>query len=308
MNEQISLKEAYGKIKEKVRKGKWLEAHRACLEILRFDPENIKVIHLKNRIEKKVRKINRAALKIDLQKLKPLWKGEKYEELLTHLKQLEPYITDYHPLAKIILKAKNAYEKQNLKQRESYYHDEYQHIKDIIRKRQFKEAILAAEKLRILKIHDTEIRALILELKKKWVDAEIEDNRVLLKSEKYEDILFLYQRLFRIYTDSEKLKVMMEQTKKDYRRFRIEEKKEFIYKSLEELRTLFQLKKYERTVEGCREILDIDPENKTAREFLKKSVRKLNRQVEKEVILQIQASQKQLREQYIADRENYIRI
>jgi hypothetical protein len=61
-------------------------------------------------------------------------------------------------------------------------------------------------------------------------------------------------------------------------------------------------------VEGCREILDIDPENKTAREFLKKSVRKLNRQVEKEVILQIQASQKQLREQYIADRENYIRI
>jgi hypothetical protein len=89
-----TLKGAYDKIKTLMEEERWQEAHRACIELLRFDPDNIKTIRLKNKIEKNVKNINVKAIEDDLESLKPLWKEKKYKEILEHLKGLEPYIND----------------------------------------------------------------------------------------------------------------------------------------------------------------------------------------------------------------------
>ena len=47
MLSQLSLREAVEQIKLLIDEEKLQEAYRACLEILRYDPENIHVIHLK---------------------------------------------------------------------------------------------------------------------------------------------------------------------------------------------------------------------------------------------------------------------
>ena len=80
-------------------------------------------------------------------------------------------------------------------------------------------------------IHDNEIKRLIQNIKNSWIENEIKENETLLNSQKFEDILFFYQKLQKIDPKSEKLANTIVQTKKAYKTFKIDEKKEFIYKS-----------------------------------------------------------------------------
>jgi hypothetical protein len=129
----VSLDEAIKTIKQLMKEEKWLEAHRACLEVLRFDPENLKIIHLKMKIEEKVKKINKNAIKNDIKKLQPLWPQHKYEELLMNLKKLEPYLPDYPALKPLILKATKKYEEQLRGRQQDTYQSETKRIGELMK-------------------------------------------------------------------------------------------------------------------------------------------------------------------------------
>ena len=290
------LQEAYKTIKQLMNDGKWLEAHRGCLEVLRFDPENIKFIHLKNTIERKVKKINIQAIRKDIASLKALWKEKKYQEILENLKHLEPYIKDYPALRPLIIKAQSKYLGQLKGEQEVNYQSETKTIESLIKEKKYQIALRNAEKLRVMGIHDNEIKRLIQNIKNSWIENEIKENETLLNSQKFEDILFFYQKLQKIDPKSEKLANTIVQTKKAYKTFKIDEKKEFIYKSLENIRTLCQLKKYEKALAACNEILEIDPENKEALNFQKISEKMNSKSIDDEVIKQMIHNQKNLKQ------------
>ncbi len=308
MTQVVSLQEAYKTIKQLMKEQKWLEAHRACLEGLRFDPENLTIIHFKNTIEKKVKKINIKVIKSDLQKLKPLWSQHKYQEILTSLKELEPYIKEYPALKNLILKAKKKYEQQIRGQSEGTYQEETKKIADLLKQNKFQEALLAAEHLRIIGIHSQELQKLIISIRSQWIDHELNDNKTLISGQKFEDILLFYQKLLKIDPNSTKIKSAIEQTKKGYHGHNVDEKKEFIYKSLEEIKTLYQLKKYEKAYEACAEILAIDPENKTALTFQKHSAKKTQKLIDNEVIAQMLSTQKTLKQERKKDPKGFVRL
>lgn len=308
MTPVVSLNEAYKTIKQFMKDDKWLEAHRACLEVLRFDPENLKIIHLKNKIEKQVKKINKKAIKSDIDKLKPLWNERKYKELLLNLKQLEPYLHDYPALKPLILKATRKYEEQMKDEMEITYRNETKTVADLMEQKRFQEALQIAEKLRIMGLHTTQLKKLIASVRSRWIQYELETNKVLLSGTKYEDALLMYQKILKIDPESAQLKTLIEQTKKAYSAFKIEEKKEFIYKGLENIRTLYQLKKYEKAYEACSEILEVDPQNKNALSFQKKAGSRAQKLINNEVLAQMIANQKTLRSEYKADKKSFIRL
>ncbi len=304
----VSLNEAYKTIKQFMKDDKWLEAHRACLEVLRFDPENLKIIHLKNKIEKEVKKINKKAIRSDIEKLKPLWKEHKFKELLMNLKQLEPYLRDYPALKPLILKATRKYEEQMKGEMESTYQEEVKTVGDLMDQQKFQEALQIAEKLRIMGIHTSQLKKLIANVRSRWIRYELEANKVLLSGTKYEDALLMYQKILKIDPESVQIKTLIEQTKKAYSAYKIEEKKEFIYKGLENIRTLYQLKKYEKAYEACSEILEIDPQNKNALSFQKKAGSRAQKLISNEVLAQMIANQKTLKAEYKADKKSFIRL
>lgn len=305
---QQVLKQAYDKIQSLMTENRWLEAHRACLEVLQFDPDNIRIIRFKNIIEKKVKNINKNAIKEDLKNLQSLWKEEKYEEYLRHLKELEPYIIDYPPLKDIILKAQSVYQKQVRKQQEAYYRSTIADIQKLMQEQKFQEALRDAEKLRILNVQEKELKNFIAKIRTDWVEMELKKNKHLLESQKYEDILLFYQNLLRIDSKSQKLKKLIESTKNKYMVFRIQEKRELIYKGLEKMKTLYQLQKYQRTMEAAKEILNIDPQNKEARKFFVKAEYKMARSIDKELLIQMRSAQKQMKEQYKKTKKDIIKI
>ena len=303
-----SLAEAYQAIQDAMKDEQWVKAYQICLEVLRSDPENLKVINLKNQIEKNVKKANQQAIEDDIKQLEPLWKEKKYAELLEHFKQLEPYMKDFPKLRTLILKAKKLYEEELSQGLEQKYQGELARINELLKAKNFKEALFAAEKLREMDIHYPDVKKLQAKVRADWIDTEIEANKILLSGEKYENILLFYQKLLKIDPDSVKVKNLIEQTQKTYGSTRRDDKKEFLYKALEQMHTLYQLKKYEKTVQVCAEILAIDPDNKMVQDFQKKSEKKAQNVINKEVIEQILTNQKGLADEAKANPGEFIKI
>ncbi len=305
---KIMAKDNYQLILDYIEKEEWAQAHRACLEILRFDPENIRIIRLKNKIESSVSKLNREAVKKDLLMLQPLWEQHKYLEILKYLEKLQPFVADYPPLLQIIKKAKLAYNKQVYEQQEQYYKESYARIIKLIEEKKFGESLRESEKLRLLKINEDQIKKLIKKIRSDWINNEIQSNQTLIQSTRYEDILFLYQNLRRIDPNSALLEMLIRKTKKDYQLYKVEEKKEFIYKGTEQIRTLYLLKKFDKALRAAKEILEIDPRNKEIKKLYAKSQKKYQLQLEKEVIAQMLISQKQYKNLYADNKNNFKRI
>lgn len=302
------MKEAYERIMSLIADEKWRDAHRACLEILRFDPDNIKIIKLKSKIEKNVQKINRKAIRDDLDKLDPLWKEKRYEELLVHLRDLEPYIIDYPQLKNIIIKAENGYKKQFSSQQEGYFQSEKESVKKLIEQKNYQEALKSAEKLKTLGLHEDEMKKVISIIHKSWIQSEIEKSSALLNSEKYEDILLFYQGLLHIDSNSDVVKKKIEATKKVYEKKKIELKRETLYKNFEKMRTLFQLKKYDKALEVAQENLAIDPYNKNILKFMKQAKGKEEKAVFKELARQIKSSYRLMKEERKKNKKDFVRL
>lgn len=304
----IIIEEAVTNIRKLMAEKKWLEAHRECLDFLRYDPENLKIIRLKNKIEKTVKQQNRKAIREDLAKLGPLWHEKQYEDLLKHLRTLEPYIPDYPPLKNVIVKAQKLYAQQVQNKSKEIFNENRNLIEKCVSEKKFSDALVMAEKMLLAKDHEEQIRKLVERIKSNWIQNEIEQNQALLKSEKFEDILLFYQGLLRIDKKSKLLKKAIETTKKRYQEYKIDIKKEFIFSSLEKIRTLYQLKKYEKVVEAAQEVLNIDPLNNQAESFLKKSSKKTKRLINKEVVTQMSDAQKKLKEDWKAKKDQFIKL
>ena len=305
---QVVLSEAFQRIKNLMSQEKWLDAHRACLEILRFDPENLKIIRLKNKVERQVKKVNIKAIKEDLKSIQPLWKEKKYDALLEHLKELEPYRNEYKPLDTFIKKVQKAYLAKVGEQQKEHYGSELERIDQLMKVEKYQEAIRAAQKLRIARKNDTELKRKVQHIKDAWVNREIRLNDQLLKSEKYEEALMKAQEIKKIDSNSQKLNGLVAAIKKKYQRHKVMEKRDFIYKGLEKARTLLQLKKYGKAMQATQEILDIDPENKKAQYMFTKAKRKYAKSTDNELRKQMKKSHKSMKEMYKKEKSKFTRI
>ena len=77
---------------------------------------------------------------------------------------------------------------------------------------------------------------------------------------------------------------------------------------MENIRTLCQLKKYEKALAACNEILEIDPENKEALNFQKISEKMNSKSIDDEVIKQMIHNQKNLKLEYRADKKSFSKL
>jgi tetratricopeptide (TPR) repeat protein len=302
------LQQSYLQIENLIKEGHFLDAHRACLELLRLDPQNLKVIRLKSKIEKLVATNNRNLIKKDLAALEPLWREKNYKEYALNLKKLEPYMNDYPPLRKIFVRAQKAYEKQIREEENFYFSNECEKILSLAEQKNFSQALLDAEKLLAFQSKERDTRNLLIKLRKLWIEEEIRSNQTLLASNKFEEIFMFYQKMKKIDPESSVIEDLIRTAQKRYERFRIDEKKEFLYDALTKTRTLFQLKKYEKSLEAAKEILSIDPFNKEVQGLLKKSQTKARHQLEEEVVQQILSSKKRLQSEYEQNHQAFQRV
>src|SRR5690606_15707829 len=87
--------------------------------------------------------------------------------------------------------------------------------KQLMGQHEYQEAIRAAQKLRITKVHEKEVKKLILEIKNRWISHEIEANKKLLQSDKYEDALLKAQQIKKLILNQSGFKSSSNQQRKN---------------------------------------------------------------------------------------------
>lgn len=308
MTSMPGLHDTYKKIEDLIAQKFWAEAHRACLEFLKLDPENMRVIRYKNKIEKEVHRLNKKALQEDLDNLKPLWEAEKYQDILDHLEKLHPYASAFPSLGHLIKKARVALQNQQKQQAEALFRQKSEAIGKLMSEQQFAQALQESEELRSLPLNHSRVQNFLRQMKDQYVNAMIASNQSLLQSPKYDDIIAFYQNLLRIHPLSKNLQKLLQGAQHQKRQNIIEEKRDFIYKGLDEIRILYQLKKYEKAFQAAQEILAIDPTNKVAKKWHNLAHQRLNKIAETRLIDHMKEQQKLLKEQFKQNRSQFINI
>lgn len=306
MREEIK-KEVY-KIRQLMNSGNYKEAYSMCNKLLLNFPESSALKNLQQKIEKVVYKKNLKSVKKDLKDLKPLWKDKKYKELVEKLEVLQNYVPGYGPVEKQLDKARKLYNKHARKEVKDYFYNKINEIKELFKKKEFEKAYSTAKKLHNQFKKQSEAKEIFEKSKELYIDYQLQKNKSLLSSDKFDQIESFLKDIQKIKPDSKKIKSLIKKAAKREQISIEYEEKEFVYKSYERILTLYQKKKYEKALKALDELLKVEPDNLKALELRKKASKKFNRNLTKEVIKKIRHLQKKFKKEYIENKKEFIKI
>jgi len=302
------LKQIEIKIEELLREKDWPTAYKLCLEVLRFDPENGKFAKLKTHIENEVKKHNQLAIEQEIKNYKILLDQHQYEEYLKKLLSLKLYNKDYLELDNLILKARENVEIDLKEKQRAYLQDQFIFIDKLNEEHKYEEAITLAEKLLALKFHQNILQKKLKITKDTWIKYELEQNQSLLNTESFEAIILLYIKLLKIEPKNKNLQNKLARIKRLNHLSKVDLKKDVIYKTLEDIRTLYQLKKYDKLLELAENILDIDAENHQAKTWRRLANIKLRYVMSKEIRSQINKNYQILKKEFANYSSEFVKI
>lgn len=246
------------------KEGKVKDAFTLCRKVLEADPENSRALSLERLIEEAIRNINDQAIDQKIEALKPLWEQGAYDQIIRELKEMYHYAPHNPKLESALAQAEALYrgavEKQSMDKTQQYaveleeifVRKEYDTILETIQKNQR----FAGEEPKVQKIHD--------QYRKKIVSARLEEKKELFKSEKYEDIVNFLYGLQHIDPQNADVLELLRTYRKKLLEQQLDSKQDYILKAEQNIKTLYQLGKFDKAVEACDELLRTDAGNKLA--------------------------------------------
>ncbi len=305
MSEKI---EGLKQIESLIAADKLNEAYNLCNKLLLNFPESVRVKRLKAKVEKLVFKKNLNLVKEDLKKLQPLWKQQKYSEIINKLKELQKYVPGYAPLQKQLQKAQKLLFKQKSHKQEDILAQYMTKAKEYMNNANYKDAITTLKRI-LLKLPDHDpAKQLLKEARDSYIDQQIKERNFLLKSNKFDEIAAFIKHLKFINPDSPKITSLVNKLSKREKMARKFKKMDFTYKSYEELLTLYKKQKYKECIKGLKELVSIEKDNFKALELLESARKKFDKQLTKEVYQKIKKLQKRFKKQKKQMPKEFIRL
>ena len=286
---------------------KFKEAFSLCRETILQYPNETRFVKIKERIEKAVEEENENIIKNKLEEIKPLWKEEKYLEILKTLKNLLAASPNNSKLKNLYLDAEKLYRKQYENLNEKFNKDQRIRLDSILKENPSQ----LAESLYILTKENsgnTIVKNLVSEYEEKLITKKIEDKRELINSNKFDVIEGFLDDLRKINRFSKKIQEIESQIKSRKLEGEIVQTKEFVYGGEKYLDTLVKLKKFDKAMKAAEEILKVDPENKEAKEVLEDSTGKYKDQVKDLAVDSINKNLQGLKTEYDKDKTKFIKI
>lgn len=283
----INLKELEKEVKQLIIEENWPKAYKICNQILELDYENSTFIKLKNRIEKEVKSSNKKLITKELRKLENLLHQENYEEYLKKIAPLQSYANDFPEIETQIIKAKKALEKQYQNRQKEAFQEIENEINQKKENLDFQTTIQKLELLQRINYDVNRVNILLKKVKTIWINKQLKENQGLINSQKYEDIIIFLLKLKRVDTENPHVNNLILKTKNSYQDFKIESKKDFIFKTTEEIKTLIIKKSYDKAIELSERVLFIDSKNSVVNSLYKKAVKLARKNSERIIYQQI---------------------
>ena len=286
---------------------KFKEAFALCKEYILQYPEESRFIKIKNKIEKAVEEENEKITKDKLEAIKPLWKEEKYIDILKILKDLINASPNNAKLKSLYLDAENLYKKQFEKLNAKFNEEQRKRLNNVLQNNpgQINEELYILEKENPGSLN---VKNLVLEYQDKLIEKKIEDKKELINSDKYDIIENFLEELKKIDKSNKRIQDIEKELKSRKLEGEIGQTKEFVYGGEKHLDTLLKLKKYDKAIKTAEEILKVDPNNINVRKVLKYSEKKFQNQLKYLAAESIEKNFQNLKEEYEQDKKKFIKI
>lgn len=304
----VQLEDFEKQVKTLILAKNWAEAYKICEKILSYAPENHEFLKLKLKIEKAVKEINQSSIKKELGKLEPLLHEQRFEEYLRQIAPLQSYVKDYPPIGQKILAAKKLMDDQYQKRKDAVFQEILNESKKNLTALDFQTSLQKLEQLRKTTYSLQKISSLEKKLRNNWIKQEIKLNRGLINSQKFEDIMIFLFSLKKINSANHEVTKLSNIIKKRYQLQKIENQKDFIFKTLEEIKNLYIRKRFDQCIELAEKILEIDSNNKQALKAFSQAKRQANHLSQKNLCKQIHENNQKFRSSKAFLEKNYIRI
>lgn len=288
--------------------GKIKEAYTLCMKVLENDPENSRAINIKKEIEYRVENHNTRSVDERLEVLKPLWEKGEYAKLVKELTDLCQYAPHYEKLEKALAQAQDMYRQMYMHQ-ESEKRKEYEtKLAELFKTKKYTELLELMQKNAAAVTQDAQLRTLHATYKENIIQEKIKEKKSLFESEKYEDIVNFLLQLQEIDRNSPTLISYLRTYREKLLASQIDDKQEFVLKSSENAKMLYQLGKYEKAMEVAEEILHLDPKNSTAKGIYQKSKKTYEKELEESTENQIKANFQAFSEEQKVKPEGFKRL
>lgn len=295
------------KINSLVNDRKFKEAFSLCKDCILQYPGEDRFIKIRERIEKAVEEENERIIKEKIEAMKPLWKEEKYLEILRTLKELLAASPNNSKLKSLYLDAEQSYRKQFEKLNEKFSKEQHKRLDEILKNNPNQ----LTEELYILTKENQgnqSVKKLVEEYEEKLITKKIDEKQELINSNKYDVIENFLEELRKINKFSKKIQEVESQIKSRKLEGEIIQTKEFVYGGEKYLDTLVKLKKYDKAMQAATEILRVDPQNAEAKEVLINSEKKYKEQLKYLAADSINKNFESLKKEYEQDKTKFIKI
>lgn len=307
MSENAYFDQAEQNIKLLIAEKKYKEAYISCKKFLEKFPDESRFIKLKEKIEHDVDEENQTVIEKKLNDIKPLWKQEKYVEILQKLRELLKISPTNVKIQELIAQAQESYKKEINKLTEDFEKKESEKFEELMEK---DEKRLIDEMFLLEKSNpgNHSVLALTKKYRGKLIDKKIHEKEYLIYSDKFDDIANLISQLKKIDDKNAQINHLEKLIKTRKLGGQVEDKNEFIFKAEQYLVTLMKLKKYDKALQVAGEILEIDKSNKNILKIFKKAEDGFYKQTRGTVADIIIQNQPQLREEYSKNKDKFIKI
>lgn len=276
--------EALAKIRSLIDERNYADAMAGCEELLQVSPGEIEALDLYEKARNAVIKENFKKVEQKIKEAKPLWKEERYRELLELYGKLMEYAPEYGKLQKLLKKAHAKaiaqWETGQRKIQESYKET----IEREIKAKNWEKARGATKEFTAT-MQSSEMTDKYRKLvEDRYVENQLEKNRPILNSEKFEEILLIYENLLQHAPWNKKLQKGLAQTQKDFLYHQKDTELRLVKSDTLKIKILYNTKRYEECEQVCNEVLRVNNQNEFAQDFLKKVKKKLLKIRNKKVI------------------------
>lgn len=284
------------------------EAYKICMKLMEVDPENQQVLDMKAKIEEAVQNYNIYLINKEIERLEPLWKEERYGELIPALQQLYKAAPRYEKLEKLLSQAEEKYREEVGKRNENAIQQYEKDLQDLLKEGKYQELIEKIGQTERLDKNKMVFRELHIKMKDALVERRLEEKKELLNSEKYEDIVnFLYQ-LKNLHPASKKIEKLLREFREKLLGQQLENKQDFIFRAKENIKNLILLGKFEPAIQACEDLISIDPRNSFAKSTKKDCERKLKNLLQETMFQQIKEETPKTQKELTEKPDDFIRL
>ena len=283
------------------------EAYELCAQILEKYPDQKVFQKLQEKIEEAVEDENEIIIEKKLEETEQLWKEEKYSEILQILKDLQGLSPNNKTLAKEYEKTQKAYLEKIQRLKDEFQKNQENRLEKILNE----EPSSLLDELFTLEMDNKgnqQVKNLVTKFKNALIEKKIKEKEQLLNSNKISDIEHFLDDLRKI----DKTNATIIKLGQKFQNTKVEtisdQQNEFVYGGEKHLDTLMKLKKYDKAIQACKEILAVKKSDSETERILKKAERKLYSQTRNLSVDSIYKNLQSLKEDYKQNKSNYIKI